>query len=205
MHPNAFIAKAACIALGYVFGSFLTAEVVARIISGKSARELGTGNPGMANIMQQLGKAAGLMTLTGDVLKTVAACGVAYYAAAPLIGHLALLYAGLGAVLGHNFPAWAKFRGGKGVAVTCAWLILYLPFWGTLCCIAGGVLVLWLGYLPLGAVVIPVLAICPAWLHYGPESGIVTAIIAVIMFSRHYRGLILMQQGIEPRFFRRNP
>ena len=129
MHPDALAARLACILLGYLFGSFLTAEVVARVVSGKSARQLGTGNPGMANIMAQLGKGAGLLTLVGDTLKTVAACGAAYYATAPLIGQASILYAGLGAVLGHNYPAWARFRGGKGVAVTCVWLVLYLPFW----------------------------------------------------------------------------
>ena len=160
----------------------------------------------MANIMAQLGKGAGLLTLAGDTLKTVAACGAAYYATAPLIGQASILYTGLGAVLGHNYPAWARFRGGKGVAVTCVWLVLYLPFWGTLCCIAGGALVLWLGYLPLGAVVIPALAIMPAWLSYGPESGILTLALAIIMFSRHYHGLLRIRQGTEPRFFqRRNP
>ena len=206
MHPDALAARQACILLGYLFGSFLTAEVVSRVVSGKSARQLGTGNPGMANIMAQLGKGAGLLTLAGDTLKTVAACGAAYYATAPLIGQASILYAGLGAVLGHNYPAWARFRGGKGVAVTCVWLVLYLPFWGTLCCIAGGALVLWLGYLPLGAVVIPALAILPAWLSYGPESGILTLALAIIMFSRHYHGLLRIRQGTEPRFFqRRNP
>ena len=205
MHPDALAARLACILLGYLFGSFLTAEVVARVVSGKSARQLGTGNPGMANIMAQLGKGAGLLTLAGDTLKTVAACGAAYYATAPLSGQASILYAGLGAVLGHNYPAWARFRGGKGVAVTCVWLVLYLPFWGTLCCIAGGALVLWLGYLPLGAVVIPALAILPAWLSYGPES-ILTLALAIIMFSRHYHGLMRIRQGTEPRFFqRRNP
>ena len=110
MHPDALAARLACILLGYLFGSFLTAEVVARVVSGKSARQLGTGNPGMANIMAQLGKGAGLLTLAGDTLKTVAACGAAYYATAPLIGQVSILYAGFGAVLGHNYPAWAGFR-----------------------------------------------------------------------------------------------
>ena len=130
MHPDALAARLACILLGYLFGSFLTAEVVARVVSGKSARQLGTGNPGMANIMAQLGKGAGLLTLAGDMLKTVAACGAAYYAMAPLIGQASILYAGLGAVLGHNYPAWARFRGGKGVAATCTWHALRLRWRG---------------------------------------------------------------------------
>jgi hypothetical protein len=58
----------------------------------------------------------------------------------------------------------------------------------------------------LGAVVIPALAILPAWLSYGPESGILTLALAIIMFSRHYHGLLRIRQGTEPRFFqRRNP
>jgi len=58
----------------------------------------------------------------------------------------------------------------------------------------------------VGAVVIPALAILPAWLSYGPESGILTLALAIIMFSRHYHGLMRIRQGTEPRFFqRRNP
>ena len=63
-----------CLAAGYLFGCFLTAEVVARCTAGESAREIGSGNPGMANIMTHLGKRAGLLVLAGDVLKTAAAC-----------------------------------------------------------------------------------------------------------------------------------
>lgn len=59
-----------CLAAGYLFGCFLTAEVVARCTAGESARQIGSGNPGMANIMTHLGKRAGLLVLAGDVLKT---------------------------------------------------------------------------------------------------------------------------------------
>ena len=79
MHPDALAARLACILLGYLFGSFLTAEVVARVVSGKSARQLGTGNPGMANIMAQLGKGAGLLTLAGDKNGCCLRCGVLCY------------------------------------------------------------------------------------------------------------------------------
>lgn len=114
-----------CLAAGYLFGCFLTAEVVARCTAGESARQIGSGNPGMANIMTHLGKRAGLLVLAGDVLKTAAACWFCWQLAPEL--HLtALLYGGFGAVLGHNWPFWNHGHGGKGVAVTCAWLMLYL-------------------------------------------------------------------------------
>lgn len=109
-----------CLAAGYLFGCFLTAEVVARCTAGESARQIGSGNPGMANIMTHLGKRAGLLVLAGDVLKTAAACWFCWQLA-PELRLTALLYGGFGAVLGHNWPFWNHGHGGKGVAVTCAW------------------------------------------------------------------------------------
>ena len=134
----ALFLRGLCLLAGYLFGGFLTAEVVARCTAGVSARDIGTGNPGMANIATHLGKKAGLLVLAGDVIKTAAACWFCHQLA-PELGLTSLLYGGLGAVLGHNWPIWYKGRGGKGVAVTCAWLMLYLPVTGVLCCLAGGV------------------------------------------------------------------
>lgn len=190
-----------CLLAGYLLGGFLTAEAVARSLTGKSARALGTGNPGMANITAQLGKAAGFAVLAGDVAKTVLAVWFCVRYAAPELGRTAVLYAGLGAILGHNWSVWHGFHGGKGVAVTCTWLILYLPVTGLLCCLAGGAAVLLWGYLPVGAVLIPLLAIPLAGMQYGTEAGVGTALAAAIMFSRHAKGLWGVWQGTEPRFF----
>ena len=113
-----------------------------------------------------------------------------------------MLYGGLGAVLGHNWPIWYKGRGGKGVAVTCAWLMLYLPVTGVLCCLAGGIAVLLTGYLPLGAVLIAALAVPVGWLQYGGEAGALLLFNAGIMLTRHWPGLVRMYRGEEPQFFR---
>ena len=122
--------------------------------------------------------------------------------AGPVLGHTALLYAGAGAISGHNYSLWHKGWGGKGVAVTCTWLILYLPVTGALCCLAGGLAVLGLGYLPLGAVLIPTLAVPIAWVQYGPESGIILLLAAAMMFWRHKNGLHRIFLGQEKQFFR---
>ena len=190
-----------CLLAGYLLGGFLTAEAVARSLTGKSARALGTGNPGMANITAQLGKAAGFAVLAGDVAKTVLAIWFCVRYAAPELGRTAVLYAGLGTILGHNWSVWHGFHGGKGVAVTCTWLILYLPVTGLLCCLAGGAAVLLWGYLPVGAVLIPLLAVPLAGMQYGTEAGVGTALAAAIMLSRHAKGLWGVWQGTEPRFF----
>ena len=91
---------------------------------------------------------------------------------------------------------------GKGVAVTCAWLTLYLPVTGVLCCLAGGVAVLLTGYLPVGAVLIAALAVPVGWLQYGTEAGAVLALNAVIMVTRHWAGLQRIHRGEELQFFR---
>ena len=190
-----------CLLAGYLLGGFLTAEAVARSLTGKSARALGTGNPGMANITAQLGKAAGFAVLAGDVAKTVLAVWFCVRYAAPELGRTAVLYAGLGAILGHNWSVWHGFHSDKGVAVTCTWLILYLPVTGLLCCLAGGAAVLLWGYLPVGAVLIPLLAVPLAGMQYGTEAGVGTALAAAIMLSRHAKELWGVWQGTEPRFF----
>ncbi len=191
-----------CLLVGYLLGSFLTAEFIARRLTGHSAKDLGSGNPGMANIMATLGKGPGFAVLAGDVLKTVLACALCWLLAGPALGHTALLYAGAGAALGHNYSLWHKGWGGKGVAVTCAWLIVYLPVTGALCCLAGGLAVLVSGYLPLGAVLIPALAVPMAWVQYGAESGVILLLATAMMFWRHKNGLRRIFLGQEKRFFR---
>lgn len=172
-----------CLLVGYLCGGFLTAELVARARTGKSAAALGTGNPGMANLAHELGKGWGAVVLAGDIAKTALAFGLCR-ALFPALGGLSGLWAGLGAVLGHNFPLWRGFRGGKGVAVTCAALILFSPLWGTAACLAGLAVTLLSGWLPLGAVVIPALFVPPAFLCCGREAGLLALILALVMLSR---------------------
>ena len=172
-----------CTVIGYLCGCFLTAELAARLAEGKSASEIGSGNPGMANIMANLGKKAGFFVLAGDVGKTLIAFGVSWLLAGGLLGRETFLWAGLGVVLGHNFPFWKKFRGGKGVAVTCTWLIFFMPVWGTVSCIAGGAVVLATGYLPLGAVLIPLLGTCFAFFFTGDHGRyLLSAVLSVDAF-----------------------
>ena len=192
-----------CTVIGYLCGCFLTAELAARLAEGKSTSEIGSGNPGMANIMANLGKKAGFFVLAGDVGKTLIAFGVSWLLAGGLLGRETFLWAGLGVVLGHNFPFWKKFRGGKGVAVTCTWLIFFMPVWGTVSCLAGGAAVLATGYLPLGAVLIPLLGTCFAFFSQGIMAGIFFLLSFLLMLSRHYRGLLRIVRGTEERKFRR--
>ena len=95
------------------------------------------------------------MVLAGDIAKTALAFGLCR-ALFPALGGLSGLWAGLGAVLGHNFPFWRGFRGGKGWP-SPAPPSSSSPLWGTAACVAGLAVTLLSGWLPLGAVVIPAL------------------------------------------------
>lgn len=188
-----------CLLAGYLCGCVLTAEAVARKAAGRSAGELGTGNPGMANIAAQLGVKWGAVVLAGDVAKTAAACLLCRLLLFPGLGALAALWAGLGTALGHNFPIWKGFRGGKGVAVTCAYQVLACPLWGALSGLVGLAAVCLTGYLPLGAALIPAAFLAPAFVFLGPEAGALALASSLLMLSRHIHGLGRIARGEEPR------
>lgn len=114
-----------CIAIGYVFGLFQTGYLYGKM-RGIDIRSCGSGNAGTTNMLRTLGKKAGAVTLLGDAFKCVFAVltvrmlfGAGYEDILPLLA----LYTASGVILGHNFPFYMNFKGGKGIAAT-AGLIL---------------------------------------------------------------------------------
>ena len=199
--------KVLCLLIGYLFGCILTAELIVKHKTGKSVSEFGTGNPGMANVMRIFGFKTGAAVLAGDLIKTVAAvliCCLLFGRSSVLpsgkpLGQSAVLWAGLGATLGHNWPVWRRLKGGKGVAVTCMTIFLFSPLWGLVSDVAGMLVVFRTGYLPLGAVVITTLFTVFAGIFYGMEAFIPALVLALIMLSRHYPGLIRSFKGTEEK------
>lgn len=190
------IARITCLIIGYIFGNILTAEVVTRKITGKPCRELGaTGNPGMANVMENLGFKPGIIVLAGDIGKTVIASLICALLFRNTIGSLAVLYAGTGATLGHNFPVWQHFRGGKGVATTCACIFLTSPGFGLVSMIAGMLTVFATQYLCVGGVVIPAVFTLLMVLFGSVEASLVSLFLTVLMFQRHWSKLRLVPFG----------
>jgi Predicted membrane protein len=171
--------------IGYLFGCFLTADFVARRKTGSSAFAIGTGNPGMANILEQLGFKWAAVTLLGDVLKTVLPCILCRYLLFRPLGPSAILYTGLGVALGHGFPFWHKFHGGRSVTVICTYIVLASPLWGLLADLAGLCIVLLTGYLAFGALAIPSLFLIPVFLVFGVKTGFVALAGTALIFFLH--------------------
>lgn len=181
--------------IGYAFGNFITAEILIRKMTGQSPYGYGTHNPGMANVMAHCGFAYGILVLAGDLLKTAAACLLAYFLFKNDPGPVAVLYAGTGAVLGHNFPFWKNFRGGLGVACTCMAVFCFSPLWGLLADAGGMLVVFATQYLPLGAVAIPALFMIPAFVFYGTEAGMLALFLTLLMLNRHWPGVTAVIRG----------
>ncbi|MEG1847232.1 MAG: glycerol-3-phosphate 1-O-acyltransferase PlsY [Lachnospiraceae bacterium] len=109
-----------CVLIGYAFGLFQTAYIYGRL-HGIDIREYGSGNAGTTNTLRILGKKAGFIVLAGDILKCILAVvtvRLLFGRSHQDMGYLLALYAATGAILGHNFPFYLKFKGGKGIAAT---------------------------------------------------------------------------------------
>lgn len=112
--------------IGYGFGCLQSAYVVGRLFGKIDIREHGSGNAGMTNIIRVMGAKAGLAVGAFDIVKAAAAyLFVSLLFAKTDTAHLAGLYAGIGAILGHNFPFYLKFKGGKGVACTVGIMAIF--------------------------------------------------------------------------------
>ena len=118
-----------CIIIGYGFGLFQTAFIYGKM-HGIDIREHGSGNAGTTNTLRVLGTKAGLIVLAGDIIKTILAivvCELLFGKTHPQEVYLLKLYAAAGAILGHNFPFYLKFRGGKGIASTAGLVLAFHP------------------------------------------------------------------------------
>ena len=113
-----------CILIGYAFGLFQSGYLLGKL-HGIDIRKEGSGNSGTTNALRVMGVKAGLLVFAGDVIKLFAAAFVTHLIFSPGRWHepysmILILYTAIGAVLGHNYPFYLSFKGGKGIAVTAA-------------------------------------------------------------------------------------
>lgn len=119
-----------CLLIGYAFGLFQSAYIYGRM-HGIDIRDYGSHNAGTTNTLRVLGTKAGLIVLFADIIKCIAAIvitGLIYGKSNPEIVYLLKMYAAAGAILGHNFPFYLKFKGGKGIAATAGLILSYHPY-----------------------------------------------------------------------------
>lgn len=186
-----------CALGGYLAGSIPFAILVSRALSMPDPRTYGSGNIGATNVLRSGNRAAALLTLLGDAMK-----GWAAVLAARLLGLGVELVAlvGLAAFLGHLFPVWLRFRGGKGVA-TAAGVLIAFDWRVGLAAIA-----VWLAvvaatrYSSLGALAAALAAPVAAWylIGMGPLFGAIVA-MSILLVARHHTNIAKLARGEESR------
>ena len=117
--------RIACLCIGYAFGLIQTSYIYGRM-HGIDIRQYGSGNAGTTNMLRTMGTKAGIITFFFDFLKcflAVMAVRILFGGRYPDLLPLLSVYAGAGAVLGHNYPFYLKFRGGKGIAASAGLIV----------------------------------------------------------------------------------
>ncbi|WP_424989905.1 glycerol-3-phosphate 1-O-acyltransferase PlsY [Fluviibacterium sp. S390] len=185
--------------LAYLLGSMAFGIVMARVFGLGDLRQIGSGNIGATNVLRTGNKLAAFLTLVLDAGKGA----IAVLTARALAGEDAAQLAGFAAFLGHCFPIWLGFKGGKGVATFLGTLLaLSFPV-GLAACATWAVMAAVLRYSSLAA--LTAAALSPLWaLALGQsELTLLTIALAVLVFYRHSANIRRLREGTEPRIGRK--
>jgi glycerol-3-phosphate acyltransferase PlsY len=193
MSSSAFLPVA--FVLGYLLGSIPFGLILTKLAGTQDLRSIGSGNIGATNVLRTGHKGLAAATLLLDMLKGTAAVIIAGFYAGPN----AAMLAALGAFLGHLFPVWLKFKGGKGVAVYIGVLIgLFWPAAVVFC-------VLWLAtaftsrYSSLSALVASFVTPIFLWWFGHPALASLFAVLTLLLFYMHRENIKRLQAGTEGR------
>jgi glycerol-3-phosphate acyltransferase PlsY len=188
-------------AAAYALGSVSFAVLVSRLMGLPDPRSYGSNNPGATNVLRTGNKMAAALTLIGDAGKGALAVGltVLYTGESPSSGIDAPL-AGAMAFLGHLYPVFHGFRGGKGVATAAGVLLALNSYLGLGTLATFGIIVLFFRMISLASIVAAVFAIFWAWSLFGlaPITPMVAA-IALLLIWRHRDNIVRLLHGAEPR------
>ena len=203
-----------CIAIGYVLGLFQTAFIYGKL-HGIDIREHGSGNAGTTNTLRVLGTKAGLIVLAGDIIKCILAiviCGAIFDKSHPDEIYLLKLYAAAGAILGHNFPFYLNFKGGKGIAATAGLILAFHPYF-----IVMGVIVFFgifftTHYVSLGSLLVYAglmiqMVVAGQLGVFGASQGIlnemyiVTALLSILAYYKHRENIKRLIKGEERKTY----
>ena len=193
--------RTAAFALGYLCGSIPFGILLTRLAGAPDLRAIGSGNIGATNVLRTGNKPLAAGTLAGDILKGT----VAVVVANAIFGRDAALCAALGAFLGHLFPVWLKFRGGKGVA-TYIGLLLGFHAWAAL----GVFCAVWVAaaaltrYSSLAALIATAATPAVLWLSADVKVATLFLLLTALLWIMHRANIERLIRGAESRIGRKS-
>lgn len=217
LYSMMILASVIAAAIGYLFGSINSAIITVRLLKHEDVRDFGSGNAGLTNTLRCFGKLCALFTLIGDLSKGVAAVLLSQLAARLLTDGTADLYfigalAGIFSIIGHVFPLYYGFKGGKGVLVGVS--IFLVLDWRVFCILIGifAVILLLSKYVSLSSIIAtaccPVITFLMQYFLSGSQYTLTWMLIhlgemlvmAAMIISMHHENIKRLRDGTERRF-----
>jgi glycerol-3-phosphate acyltransferase PlsY len=186
--------------IGYLFGSIAFGLVITQAAGIGDIRKMGSGNIGATNVLR-----TGNKTLAAATLLLDAAKGAVAVLLCSLMGPPFAVAAAVGAVLGHMFPVWLKFKGGKGVATTIGVLLGLNWMVGVITCAAWLVLAAAFRYSSVAALVSILVGALAAWFLVAWPAALVISLIVPLVWLRHHENIGRLMRGTEPKIGQRKP
>ncbi|MGE0800787.1 MAG: glycerol-3-phosphate 1-O-acyltransferase PlsY [Lautropia sp.] len=187
--------------VAYLIGSISFAVVVSRAMGLADPHSYGSGNPGATNVLRTGNKRAAALTLAGDLLKGVVAVLLARWLQPKLgLANLTVMGVGLAAFVGHLYPVFHRFAGGKGVATAAGVLLALNPIHGLATVATWLIIAYFFRYSSLAALVAAVFAPFYWVLLFGPSRAVLVILaISVLLIYRHRRNIGNLIAGKESR------
>lgn len=181
----------------YLLGSVSFSYLVAKKVAGIDIRKHGSGNAGATNTLRVVGKWAALLVFALDILKAMAAVGIGYiFTQNPTV----MFACGFAAIIGHNWPVFFQFRGGKGVATTIGATALMVFFPALIVGVIAILSIVVTRYVSLGSIIFAIGLPIAVWLAHGPPSFVWISIgIALLTIYRHFENIKRLLKGTENR------
>ena len=200
-----------CVIIGYAFGLIQTGYIYGKI-HNVDIRKQGSGNAGTTNALRTMGWKAGIVTLLGDCFKCVFAVVIVHLiygkSHADILPVLSM-YAGMGAVLGHNYPFYQNFKGGKGIAATAGLILSTTNVWMVLICLGTFLLIVGVTrYVSLGSLAVATIYMIEV-IVYGHMGGyavsqaglyemyVIAVLLMVSAFYKHKANIGRLLSGTE--------
>lgn len=207
------IARIVSLLIGYGFGLFQTAYIYGKS-KGIDIRKEGSGNAGTTNSLRVLGWKAGAITFLGDLFKAIFAVLLVKLIFSNTYGEATKvleIYAGFGSVLGHNFPCYLQFKGGKGIACTSGMILAVCPAAAPICLLLFILAVAITRYVSLGSILVVISyliqVIVFGQLGYLKLEGakliefyVISACFTVMALWRHRQNIVRLLNGTENKF-----
>ncbi len=191
--------------IAYLIGSINFSIIISKKMAGFDVRDKGSGNAGTTNMLRSVGKKAAAITLICDILKGIVAIGIAILLGKIIEGSNAALLvqtAGVAVIIGHTFPIFFKFKGGKGVATSLGVLIMSNWQIGLICLVFALILIILTQMVSVGsiaaAILYPVLTLFIPQNYIVPGNYLIYSIIlAVIIVFNHRENVKRLLSGTE--------